>query len=188
LALAYTATYGLAVNITRGSNTFGPRQYPEKLVPLFVTNALEDLPLPVYGDGQQVRDWLYVDDHCAGIEFVLSQGQPGEIYNVGGGNPLSNLRLTQEILDLLDKPMDLIRYVPDRPGHDRRYALDTSKLRSLGWQPTHDFDEALAGTVAWYSDHAGWWQRLKSGEYADYYRRQYEARLAAGPASVARLA
>jgi dTDP-glucose 4,6-dehydratase len=180
LALAYHTTYDFPVCVTRGSNTFGPHQYPEKLIPLFVTNAIDGLPLPLYGDGRQQRDWLYVDDHCAAIEAVLSRGEAGQIYNIGGGNHLPNIELTGRILDLLDRPMDLVRRVADRPGHDRRYAVDSSRLRALGWQPEHEFDSALAETVGWYRQHEEWWRPLKSGEYEAYYRRQYGSRLDAG--------
>ena len=180
LVLAYHATYGLPTLITRASNNFGPYQYPEKIIPLFVTNAIDDEPLPLYGDGQQVRDWLFVADHCEAIAAVLEHGEPGEVYNVGGGNELTNLELTQAILGLLDKPASLIRRVEDRPGHDRRYSVDSSKLRALGWKPVQSFEADLAATVAWYRDRQDWWRPLKSGEYLDYYRRQYGERLAAG--------
>ena len=180
LTLAYATTYGLHVSVTRGSNTFGPYQYPEKVIPLFVTNAIDDEPLPLYGDGLQQRDWLHVDDHCAAIRLVLEHGEPGAAYNVGGGNHLPNLELTRRILELLGKPADLIRHVPDRAGHDRRYAVDAAKLRALGWSPAHPFEGALEETVRWYMEHPGWWRPLKSGEYLDYYRRQYGERLAAG--------
>jgi dTDP-glucose 4,6-dehydratase len=174
MVLAYATTYGLPVAITRSSNNFGPYQYPEKIIPLFVTNALRGEPLPLYGDGLQVRDWLYVADNCAAIETVLLRGVAGEIYNVGGGNELSNLELTRAILAEVGQPADLIRLVEDRPGHDRRYAVDSSKIRA------HAFPEALAATVAWYRDNVDWWEPLKTGAYLDYYRRQYADRLAAG--------
>jgi dTDP-glucose 4,6-dehydratase len=157
-ALAWHRTYGLDVVVTRGSNTFGPRQYPEKLIPLFVTNALDGLPLPVYGDGMQVRDWIHVDDHCAGIWAAMRDGAAADV------------------VDLAGRDASLVRHVADRPGHDRRYALDTAKLRALGWAPQHDFGDALAGTVAWYRDHRGWWEPIKSGEYLRYYEQQYGAR------------
>jgi dTDP-glucose 4,6-dehydratase len=179
LTRAYHTTYGLPTMITRASNNFGPYQYPEKVVPLFVTNAIDDDPLPLYGDGQQIRDWLFVDDHCDAIALVLSDGEPGEIYNVGGGNELTNLELTRSILELLDKPDSLVRHVADRPGHDRRYSVDSSKIRGLGWAPTCTFADALRRTVDWYRDREDWWRPLKSGEYLDYYRRQYGDRLAA---------
>lgn len=180
LVRAYTTTYGLPATISRASNNFGPHQYPEKVIPLFVTNAIDDEPLPLYGDGEQIRDWLYVTDHCDAITLILERGQPGEVYNVGGGNELTNLELTRTILELLGKPMSLVRRVPDRPGHDRRYSIDCSKLRDLGWQPAHAFPHALGETVDWYLRHEDWWRPLKSGEYLDYYRRQYGDRLAAG--------
>ena len=179
---AYHATYGLPTLLTRASNNFGPYQYPEKLIPLFITNAVDNEPLPLYGDGLQIRDWLYVDDHCDALEAVLTRGEPGETYNVGGGNELTNLELTRAILELLDRPISLVRSVPDRAGHDRRYSVDCTKLRALGWQPSHAFEDALALTVRWYLDREDWWRPLKSGEYLAYYRRQYGDRLAAGSA------
>ena len=182
LVLAYHATYGVPGTITRASNNFGPFQHPEKVIPLFVTNAIDGEPLPLYGDGLQARDWLYVDDHCSAIELALSDGAAGEIYNVGGGNELTNLELTRRILGLLDRPMSLVRSVEDRAGHDRRYSVDCAKLTALGWTPAHSFADALAATVAWYREHEAWWRPLKSGEYLDYYRRQYGDRLAAGAA------
>ena len=182
LVLAYHTTYGTPAMVTRASNNFGPYQYPEKVIPLFVTNAIDGEPLPLYGDGQQVRDWLYVDDHCDAVELVLAAGVPGEAYNVGGGNELTNLELTRRILELTGRDMALVRRVPDRPGHDRRYAVDCDKLRALGWKPAHPFEDALAATVSWYADNEDWWRPLKSGEYLDYYRRQYGDRLAASTA------
>lgn len=179
---AYHATYGLPTLLTRASNNFGPFQYPEKVIPLFITNAIDAEPLPLYGDGLQIRDWLYVDDHCDALEAVLVRGEPGETYNVGGGNELTNIELTRAILELLDRPMSLVRSVPDRPGHDRRYSVDCSKLRGLGWQPSQAFEDALALTVRWYIEREDWWRPLKSGEYLDYYRRQYGDRLAASSA------
>ncbi|WP_246496289.1 dTDP-glucose 4,6-dehydratase [Miltoncostaea marina] len=174
--LAWHRTFGLDAVITRGSNTFGPRQYPEKLIPLFVTNALDGLELPVYGDGMQVRDWIFVDDHCEGIWAVLDQGVAGEVYNVGGGNEEANLGITRRILELTGRDASLVRHVADRPGHDRRYALDTARLRGLGWEPRHSFEEALAATVAWYRDNRAWWEPIKSGEYRRYYEEQYGTR------------
>ena len=162
--------------ITRSSNNFGPYQYPEKVVPLFVTNALEDRPLPLYGDGRQVRDWLYVLDNCAAIDLVLREGRDGEIYNIGGGHEVENLALTREILRLTGKPERLIQPVTDRPGHDRRYALDCTKLWQLGWMPRYPFASALETTVHWYRDHDAWWRPLKSGEFRAYYDRQYGSR------------
>jgi dTDP-glucose 4,6-dehydratase len=175
--LAYHRTYGLNASITRGSNTYGPNQYPEKLVPLFVTNALDGEALPVYGDGRQVRDWLHVDDHCAAVELVLYQGAPGEVYNVGAGDGRENLEVVERILGLTGADPSLVRHVEDRQGHDRRYALDSSKIEALGWARTHSFEDGLAETVAWYRDRRDWWEPLKSGEYREYYRRQYAARL-----------
>jgi dTDP-glucose 4,6-dehydratase len=177
---AYHTTYGLPTLLTRASNNFGPYQYPEKVIPLFVTNAIDDEPLPLYGDGLQIRDWLYVDDHCDALETVLMRGEPGGTYNVGGGNELTNLELTRAILEMMGKPMSLVRSVPDRAGHDRRYSVDTTKLRGLGWAPAHTFADALKLTVDWYLERTDWWRPLKSGEYLDYYRRQYGDRLAAG--------
>ncbi len=179
---AYHATYGVPTLLTRASNNFGPYHYPEKVIPLFITNAIDDEPLPLYGDGLQIRDWLYVDDHVDALEAVLVHGEPGETYNIGGGNELTNLELTRTILERMDKPMSLVRSVPDRAGHDRRYSVDCLKLRSLGWSPAHTFDEGLDATIRWYLDHADWWRPLKSGEYLEYYRRQYGDRLAAGTA------
>jgi dTDP-glucose 4,6-dehydratase len=178
LVPAYHRTFGVDAAITRGSNTYGPNQYPEKFVPLFVTNALDGLELPLYGDGRQVRDWLFVDDHCAGIELVLREGAAGEVYNVGGGDEHQNIDVAGRILELTGADRSLLRCVDDRPGHDRRYSLDTSKLRALGWRPETPFEEGLAATVAWYRDHRAWWEQIKSGEYREYYARQYAARLA----------
>jgi dTDP-glucose 4,6-dehydratase len=182
LLLAYHTTYGMPVCITRASNNFGPYQYPEKIIPLFVTNAIDGQPLPLYGDGLQVRDWLFVEDHCAALELVLDIGTPGEVYNIGADNEMTNLKLTQLILEELGKPMSLVRSVPDRPGHDRRYSLNSAKLRGLGWRPQASFAEALQATVRWYVTHEEWWRPLKRGDYLDYYRRQYAERLAAGTA------
>lgn len=180
LTLAYGTTHGIPVSITRASNTFGPYQYPEKILPLFTTNAIDGEPLPLYGDGMQVRDWLHVDDHCAAIELVLRDGAPGEVYNVAADNELTNIELTRTILAELGRPASLIRSVPDRPGHDRRYALDAGKIRRLGWRPQASFRDALADTIRWYVDHEAWWRPLKNGEYLDYYRRQYAERLEQG--------
>jgi dTDP-glucose 4,6-dehydratase len=174
--LAAVRTFGIDAAITRGANTYGPNQYPEKLIPLFVTNALDGEPLPVYGDGRQRREWLHVHDHCAGIELVLREGRAGGIYNVGGVEH-ENLELTRRILELTGADPTLVRHVDDRPGHDRRYSLDSSKLRDLGWRPERSLDEGLAETVEWYRANRDWWEPIKSGEYAAYYRRQYEARL-----------
>jgi dTDP-glucose 4,6-dehydratase len=174
---AYHVTYGLNASVTRGSNTFGPYQYPEKLLPLFITNALDDEPLPLYGDGRQVRDWLYVDDHCAGIDLVLREGKPGEAYNLGGENERHNVDVIKQMLGILGKPESLIQHVEDRPGHDRRYALDNTKIRELGWQPGQSFEEALERTVRWYVDNEWWWRKIKSGDYREYYEAQYGHRL-----------
>jgi dTDP-glucose 4,6-dehydratase len=176
LALAYWNTHRVPVVITRSSNNFGPYQYPEKVVPLFVTNALDDRPLPLYGEGGQVRDWIYVLDNCAAIDLVLRRGRDGEIYNVGGGHEVANLALTREILGLLGKPESLIQPVADRPGHDRRYALDAAKVWRLGWAPRYPFASALEATVRWYCEHEAWWRPLKSGEFRAYYERQYGRR------------
>src|SRR5690349_198336 len=175
--LAAVRTYGVNASITRGSNTYGPNQYPEKIIPLFITNALDGEPLPVYGDGRQVRDWLHVEDHCAAVELVLREGKPGEVYNVGGGEEVENRDLTARILELTGTDESLIRHVDDRPGHDRRYSLDTAKLRSLGWEPQHMLADGLPETVEWYRDNRDWWEPIKSGEYLAYYRKQYAARL-----------
>ena len=173
LVSAYSTTYRLPAVITRSSNNFGPNQYPEKVIPLFITNALEDRPLPLYGDGKNVRDWLYVLDNCEAIDLVLHSGVSGEIYNIGAGTEVENIVLTRQILRLLGKPESLIQPVKDRPGHDRRYALDCHKIRALGWKPRYDFGAALAETVRWYREHESWWRPIKSGEFKAYYARQY---------------
>jgi dTDP-glucose 4,6-dehydratase len=178
LVPAYARSFGVNASITRGSNTYGPNQYPEKFIPLFATNALDGEPLPLYGDGRQVRDWLFVDDHCAGIEVVLHEGAPGEIYNVGGGDEHENIDVAGEIIELVGADRALLRRVPDRPGHDRRYSVDSSKLRSLGWAPQKQFADGLRETVEWYRDNRAWWEPIKSGEYRAYYERQYAGRLA----------
>jgi dTDP-glucose 4,6-dehydratase len=162
LVRAYFKTYGLPVLITRSSNNFGPFQYPEKLIPLFVTNAIDGIPVPVYGDGMNVRDWLFVTDNCKGIDLVLRNGRPGEAYNIGGGQERTNLEITKGILASLGKPESLIKYVDDRPGHDRRYSLDCTKARSLGYEPRSDFEDMLEETVRWYVDNPDWWQPLKA--------------------------
>ncbi|HEX6761374.1 MAG TPA: dTDP-glucose 4,6-dehydratase [Gaiellaceae bacterium] len=175
--LAYVRTYGVDGLITRGANTYGPRQYPEKILPLFITNAFDGELLPVYGDGRQRREWLHVEDHCAAIEIVLRSGSRGEVYNVGG-QERENLDAVRRILDLTGASPDLVRHVEDRPGHDRRYALDSSKLRGLGWSPQHSFDAGgLEATVEWYRENREWWEPIKSGEYRAYYAEQYAARL-----------
>ncbi len=173
IGLSYFHTFGLPVVITRGSNTYGPFQYPEKVLPLFVTNAIDDIPVPLYGDGKNVRDWLYVDDHCSGIDTALRKGEPGQIYNVAGGNERENIVLTHRILELAGKTAALIKPVADRPGHDRRYSIDASKLHALGWQPKMDWDAGMALTVKWYRDNEWWWRKIKTGEYLEYYKRQY---------------
>ncbi|MCX6373077.1 MAG: dTDP-glucose 4,6-dehydratase [Actinobacteria bacterium] len=173
LVLAYHRTFGTPVLITRSSNNYGPYQYPEKIIPLFITNAIDEQALPVYGDGLNVRDWLHVDDNCAGIDAVLREGALGEVYNIGGGNEVENLSLTRQILELLGKSPELIRFVTDRPGHDRRYAIDCGKLRELGWSPETPFETGLARTVSWYRDNPDWWRKIKSGEWREYYAQQY---------------
>ncbi|MBI2864639.1 MAG: dTDP-glucose 4,6-dehydratase [Chloroflexi bacterium] len=173
---AYFVSFGLPVTITRGSNNYGPFQYPEKFIPLFITNAIDDLPLPVYGDGKQVRDWIYVLDHCEGIDTVLRRGEVGEVYNVGGGNERYNIDVAGKILAYLGKPSSLLQHVTDRPGHDRRYSLNCDKLKGLGWEPRHDFDSAMEETISWYQHNEWWWRKIKSGEFMDYYRRNYAHR------------
>jgi dTDP-glucose 4,6-dehydratase len=175
LAYSYWATYGVPVVITRASNNYGPNQFPEKVIPLFITNALEGLPLPLYGDGLNERDWLHVADHCRAIDRLIEHGRPGEVYNVGGGNGIANIDLTRRILSLTGRPDSLISPVADRPGHDRRYSLDTTKLRSLGWRPETDFAQGLAATVAWYRDNEWWWRPIKNEDpaFRRYYEEQY---------------
>jgi dTDP-glucose 4,6-dehydratase len=175
--LAYVRTYGVNACITRGSNTYGPNQYPEKLIPLFVTNALDGEPLPLYGDGRQRRDWLHVDDHCAGIELVLRRGDAGEVFNLGASAERENVDVAHRIIELTGAEPHLLRHVADRPGHDRRYALDSSKIARLGWSPKRGFEEGLAETVEWYRANRKWWQPIKSGEYVEFYERQYGDRL-----------
>jgi dTDP-glucose 4,6-dehydratase len=178
LARAYHETYGTDVVITRGANTYGPRQFPEKLIPLFVTNALRDEPLPLYGDGLQRRDWLFVDDHADGVATVLDLGESGAAYNVpGDGVERPNRAVTEAVLTTLDKPWSLVRSVPDRPGHDRRYALDGTRLRGLGWAPRVAFEEGIVRTVRWYEEHRGWWERRRDTDFRAYYERQYAWRL-----------
>jgi dTDP-glucose 4,6-dehydratase len=175
---AAVRTFGINASVTRGSNTYGSNQYPEKILPLFVTNALDGEPLPLYGDGRQVRDWLHVDDHCAGIELFLRSGGPGEIYNVGADEPHENVELTQRILEHTGADPSLVRHVEDRAGHDRRYSVDTTKLRGLGWAPRRSWDEGIRSTVEWYRENRDWWEPIKrSGGYREYYDRQYAARL-----------
>src|SRR6185437_9953469 len=178
LALSYYTTYKLNVSVTRASNNYGPYQFPEKLIPLMISNALEDKPLPVYGDGQQVRDWLYVEDHCRAIFAVLKAGRPGEVYNVGGNCSLTNLDVVKRILEKTGKPESLITRVADRPGHDRRYALTNEKLtRETGWRPQMDFGEGLSGTVRWYQQRQDWIAHVKSGEYQKFYEQNYARRV-----------
>ncbi|MHB1319072.1 MAG: dTDP-glucose 4,6-dehydratase [Anaerolineae bacterium] len=177
MVLAYHTSFGLPVTITRGSNSIGPYQYPEKVVPLFVTNALDDRPLPIYGDGLQMRDYQYVEDHCEGIDVVLHKGVLGEIYNLGTGVETRNIDMARKLLAVLNKPESLLQYITDRPGHDRRYALNVDKIRALGWRPRHDFDSALERTVRWYVDNPWWWRKIKSGEYyKEYYQGHYQGR------------
>ncbi len=177
LVLAYYHSFDVPVTITRGSNNIGPYQYPEKVVPLFVTNAIDDLPLPIYGDGQQMRDYQYVVDHCEGIDVVLHRGEPGEIYNLGTGVETRNIDMAHMILDLLNKPESLIQHVTDRPGHDRRYSLDIEKIRALGWESRHTFAEAMGKTVQWYVENEWWWRKIKSGQrYEEYYENHYTGR------------
>jgi dTDP-glucose 4,6-dehydratase len=173
MALAYFVTYGLPVTITRGSNNIGPYQYPEKVVPLFVSNAIEGKPLPVYGDGRQMRDYQWVGDHCQAIDVVLQQGRLGEVYNIGTGKEIENLRMVEILLDELGAPASLIQHVEDRPGHDRRYSIAIDKIRSLGWEPQHDCEAAIRRTVRWYRDNEWWWRPIKSGEFRQYYERMY---------------
>lgn len=176
LAHAYTVTYGLPIIIVRPSNNFGPFQYPEKFIPLFATNAIEDKPLPLYGKGTNIRDWLYVEDHCRALDLVLNRGKSGDVYNIGAGNEVSNIAIAENICDMLKKPRSLIRFVSDRLGHDRRYALDCSRIKKLGWESTVSFPEALERTIGWYAENEGWWRRIKDKSkdyqrfYADYYK------------------
>ncbi|RKY78603.1 dTDP-glucose 4,6-dehydratase [candidate division KSB1 bacterium] len=176
LAYSYFVTYDLPVIITRCSNNFGPYQYPEKLIPLFITNALEDKKLPVYGDGQNVRDWIYVLDHCEALDLVVNEGKNGEVYNIAAGNEKPNLFVTHLILEYLQKPKDLIVFVQDRLGHDRRYALNWEKIHALGWQPRYDFEQAIENTIQWYVDNRWWWEKIKNKEFLEYYKRHYKLR------------
>jgi len=175
LVKSYYVTYGLPVIITRSSNNFGPYQYPEKLIPLFITNAIDVTRLPLYGDGMNVRDWLYVIDNCSAIDLVLHKGRRGEIYNIGADNERANLEITRMILKLLDKSEKLIKLVQDRPGHDRRYALNSSKIKKLGWKTSYGFEEAMERTVDWYMNNKDWWRKIKEKDrdYREYYRKQY---------------
>ncbi len=176
LAYAYWVTYKLPIIIIRASNNYGPYQYPEKFIPLFITNALEDKKLPLYGDGKQSRDWIHVEDHCATIDFLMTHGKDGEVYNIGGGNERYNIDTAYIILDELEKPKSLIEHVKDREGHDRRYALDCTKLMLLGWKPKIKFENGLKDTIEWYRNNQSWWKRIKSGEFAEYYDKQYNHR------------
>lgn len=176
--LAYIETYGLPVVIARPANNVGPRQHIEKFVPLFTTNALLDEPLPLYGDGRQQRDWLYVEDSCEALDLLLHEGEPGEVYNVGANNHRYNIEVVETILDLLGKPRSLIRFVADRAGHDRRYGVNFHKIKRLGWSPRHGFAEAIEKTVRWYAENRWWWEPLRSSEFRDYYEKQYGRRLA----------
>jgi len=175
LAYSYFATYGVPVVVTRASNNYGPCQFPEKVIPLFVTNAIDNLPLPLYGDGLNVRDWLHVDDHCRAIDLLIDRGQPGEVYNIGGGNEVQNVDLAHRILDLAARPASLIQPVADRLGHDRRYALDTGRLEGLGWRPEVPFEQGLGATVEWYQQNEWWWRPIKDRDEAfrAYYAAQY---------------
>jgi dTDP-glucose 4,6-dehydratase len=177
LAFAYQHTYGLPVVVTRCSNNYGAYQFPEKLIPLMIVNAIEGRSLPVYGDGLNVRDWLYVDDHCSAIDAVLQRGGIGQVYNIGGNNEWTNLDIVRLILQLLGKPESLIRFVKDRPGHDRRYAIDATKVRTeLGWEPSTPFARGIEHTIRWYREHEEWWRNVMSGEYREYYRKAYDER------------
>jgi dTDP-glucose 4,6-dehydratase len=177
LGRAFFRTFGLPVMTTRCSNNYGPYQFPEKLIPLMIANALEDKPLPVYGDGRNVRDWLYVHDHCTAVDLVLRRGRPGGVYNIGGGNEMRNITLVEMLVDRLNKSRDLITFVKDRPGHDRRYAIDATLIREeLGWEPSVDFAAGLERTVDWYLAHRTWWEKIRSGAYTDYYEKMYGSR------------
>jgi dTDP-glucose 4,6-dehydratase len=179
LVRAYVRSYDLPVVITRCSNNYGPYQFPEKFLPLFITNALDDQPLPLYGDGRQIRDWIYVGDHARALLRILDCGSAGEIYNISASHEETNEQMASRILDLLGKPQTLIRHVEDRPGHDRRYGLNTAKIQTeLGWKPAVSLEEGLQATISWYCDHRGWWERIKTGEYRNYYAQWYEQRFA----------
>jgi dTDP-glucose 4,6-dehydratase len=178
MALAYHKTYGSDVVVTRCSNNYGPFQFPEKLIPLMILNALEGRAMPVYGDGKNVREWLHVEDHCSALVAVAERGRAGEIYNIGSGVEKTNIEIVEQVLAIVDRPRTLITFVQDRPGHDRRYALDSDKLRAeLGWKPAHDFEEGLRQTVTWYLSNRHWWERIRSGAYREYYEAQYGERL-----------
>jgi len=177
MTLAYHTTYGLPVTITRGANNIGPYQYPEKVVPLFATNAIDYQPLPVYGDGRQMRDYQYVGDHCSAIDLVLHSGMVGEVYNIGTGHEMENMAMIKILLKALDRPEELIRHVADRPGHDRRYSLNVTKMRQLGWKPQYSLEQSVQMTAEWYAANQEWWRKIKAGEFKDYYDRQYGERL-----------
>lgn len=177
LARSYFLTYGAPVIVTRAANSVGPNQYPEKALPLFTTNAIEDKPLPLYGSGDQERDYMHVDDHCTAVEILLERGEPGEVYNIAAGNHMKNIDMARLILRELGKPEDLITHVRDREGHDFRYAMDSTKLRALGWTPTRDAETAVRDSVRWYVENPGWWQPIKSGKFREFYEKQYRARL-----------
>ncbi|MCY9664828.1 dTDP-glucose 4,6-dehydratase [Paenibacillus alginolyticus] len=181
LVRAYHETFGLPINITRCSNNYGPYQFPEKLIPLMIANALNDKSLPIYGDGLNIRDWLYVEDHCSAIDLVLHKGINGEVYNIGGNNERTNIQIIQTILRELGKPESLIQYVKDRPGHDRRYGIDATKItEELGWKLKHNFETGIHETIRWYLDNQDWWKRIQTGEYQKYFAEQYGSRLGAG--------
>ncbi|CAG7647690.1 dTDP-glucose 4,6-dehydratase [Paenibacillus solanacearum] len=175
---AYHETFGMNVNITRCSNNYGPYQFPEKLIPLMISNALNNKQLPVYGDGLNIRDWLYVEDHCSAIDLVMHKGISGEVYNVGGNNERTNIHIVKTILEALDKPESLITYVEDRLGHDRRYGIDATKItQELGWSPKYNFESGIKATILWYLENKEWWERIQSGAYQEYYTKQYASRL-----------
>jgi dTDP-glucose 4,6-dehydratase len=180
IARAYFTTFGLPVIISRASNTFGSFQYPEKLIPFFITNAIDNEPLPLYGDGLYTRDWLHVSDHCEGLDVLLHKGEPGEIYNLGGGNERRNLEIATMILEVLGKPVSLLQHVDDRPGHDRRYSLDCSKVHGLGWSPLKRFEDGLQATVQWYQQNESWWRKIRKGELISHYQETYGRRLRPG--------
>ena len=176
--MAFHDTYGMPINITRCSNNYGPYHFPEKLIPLMIANALADKPLPVYGEGLNVRDWLYVEDHCKAIDLIIHKGRVGEVYNIGGHNERTNLEVVKTILKALNKPESLIKFVTDRPGHDRRYAIDPTKIETeLGWKPKYNFDTGIQQTIQWYLDNQEWWKNILSGEYSNYFDKMYGNRL-----------
>lgn len=177
LCRSYYRTYGLPIMVTRCSNNYGPFQFPEKLIPLAITNALENKEIPIYGDGLNIRDWIHVTDHCQALDLIMQRGKPGEIYNIGANNEKTNLEIVKHILNIMEKPQSLIKFVSDRPGHDRCYALNIAKIQNeIGWRPLVPFENGLKKTVQWYTENERWWRRIKSGEYAEYYRRIYSQR------------